>query len=219
MAHIFPRMSTIVVGLYGGSFNPIHTGHLSLGRWLVRHGWVDELWFLVTPHNPLKDASDLLPDALRLQLARLAVGRSRSLRVSDFEFHLPRPSFMVHTLEALRTAYPQYDFVLVIGADNWLRFPQWHKADEILRHHRIIVYPRPGYTIDAATLPSNVTLVNTPLIDLSSSQIRANIRREGTAYNGAGLTPRVWKALQESLKEGRGVENCRELSRIVENYR
>ncbi|MCR4994874.1 MAG: nicotinate-nucleotide adenylyltransferase [Bacteroidales bacterium] len=186
----------ISIALYGGSFNPIHTGHIRLGQWLVRHRVVDELWFLVSPQNPLKPAIGLLDDDARLHLTRLAIGRKRHLRVSDFEFHLPRPSYMVHTLEALREAYPQAEFVLVIGADNWHRFPQWYRSDEILRHHRIIIYPRPGFEIDEAQLPAGVRLVNTPLIDISSTQIREAIAREGTAYDGAGLTPRVWKEIK-----------------------
>ena len=186
---------SLSTAIYGGSFNPIHTGHIALGQWLVRHHFVDELWFLVSPQNPLKPASGLLDDEARLRLARLAIGRKRRLRVSDFEFHLPRPSYMVTTLEALRTAYPDRNFVLVIGADNWHRFPQWYKADEILNHHRLLVYPRPGFPIDEAALPAGVTLVHTPLIDLSSTQIRDAIATDPD-YNGFGLEPRVWAEIK-----------------------
>ncbi len=185
----------VKVGLYGGSFNPIHTGHVALGQWLVTHRYVDELWFMVSPQNPLKPAEGLLDDAARLSLARIAVGRKRRLRVSDFECHMPRPSYMVHTLEALRKAYPQIDFVLVIGADNWYRFPQWYHSDEILRHHTLLVYPRSGFPVDAATLPAGVTLVDTPLYDLSSTEIRDSIAHNPT-YNGQGLDPRVWAEIK-----------------------
>jgi nicotinate-nucleotide adenylyltransferase len=183
------------IGIYGGSFNPIHTGHIALGQWLVRQGIVDELWFLVSPQNPLKPASGLLDDAARLRLARLAIGRKRHLKVSDFEFHLPRPSYMVTTLEGLRTAYPDHAFELVIGADNWHRFPQWYRAEDILSHHRVIIYPRPGFPIDEASLPDGVKLVCTPLIDLSSTQIREAIAHD-PAYNGFGLEPRVWAEIK-----------------------
>lgn len=191
-----PRPST---GIYGGSFNPIHLGHTTLGRWLVQQGYLDELWFLVSPQNPFKPAAGLLSDAARLRLARLAVqddAAGQRLRVSDFECHLPRPSFMVHTLAALRVAYPERDFVLVIGADNWLRFPQWHHAEEILRHHRLIIYPRPGYPIDAASLPAGVTLVDTPLLDISSTQIRQAIASD-PAYDGRWLSPLVWQEIRQ----------------------
>jgi len=194
----------MTTAIYGGSFNPIHLGHLALGRWLVEHHFVDELWFLVSPQNPLKPAADLLEDAARLHLARLAVQNEGvpSLRVSDFEFRLPRPSYMVHTLAALRITYPEREFVLVVGADNWHRFPQWYKSDEILRHHRIIIYPRPGFDIDSATLPQpaagnlpSVMLVDTPLLDISSTQIREAIVGD-TAYNGNGLDSIVWEEIK-----------------------
>ena len=185
----------MTTGIYGGSFNPIHVGHTTLGQWLVRHHYLDELWFLVSPQNPLKPASGLLDDDARLRLARLAVGRKRHLRVSDFEFHLPRPSYMVHTLKALRKAYPDRDFVLVIGADNWYRFPDWYQSEEILRHHRLLVYPRPGFPIDESQLPTGVTLVDTPLLDISSTQIRDAIRHQ-PSYNGFGLDSRVWAEIK-----------------------
>lgn len=185
----------IQTGIYGGSFNPIHTGHTTLGRWLVRKGYLDELWFLVSPQNPLKPASGLLEDQARLHLAQLAVKQNKHLYVSDFEFRLPRPSYMVHTLAALRETFPDRDFVLVIGADNWQRFPQWYHSEEILRHHRLIIYPRPGYPVDPSSLPSGVTLVDSPLLDISSTQIRQAIATN-PAYDGEGLSPRVWREIQ-----------------------
>lgn len=185
----------MTTAIYGGSFNPIHLGHITLGRWLVSHQVVDELWFLVSPQNPLKPAADLLDDQARLLLAQRAIGKKKNLRVSDFEFHLPRPSFMVHTLEQLRSAYPEREFVLVIGADNWQRFPQWYQAEEIMRHHRLIIYPRPGYSVDADALPDRVTLVNTPFLDISSTQIRDAIAHDPN-YHGQGLAPAVWKVIK-----------------------
>ncbi len=195
----------MTIGIYGGSFNPIHQGHLNLGRWLVRHHYVDELWFMVSPQNPLKPAADLLDDRARLRLARLAVGRSKGLRVSDFEFSLPRPSFMVDTLAALSEAHPEHDFALVIGADNWLDFHLWHRPDDILRRHRIIVYPRPGYSLDATALPHTidsiegcpgVTLVpQAPLFDISSTQIRQAITAN-PSFARSYLHPRVWAEIQ-----------------------
>lgn len=194
----------MTTALYGGSFNPIHLGHLALGRWLVEHGHVEELWFLVSPQNPLKPVADLLADKARLHLAHLAVaevadslaGSAQQLRVSDFEFRLPRPSFMVHTLEALRTTYPEREFVLVIGADNWQRFPQWYRADEILRHHRLIIYPRPGCHLAPAAIPQGVSLVDAPLYDLSSTQIRNAIAHQPD-YRGEGLPDSVWKEITD----------------------
>lgn len=185
----------MTTAIYGGSFNPIHTGHIALGQWLVQHHLVDELWFLVSPQNPLKPAEGLLDDAARLKLTQIAIGRKRHLKASDFEFHLPRPSYMVHTLEALREAYPDREFILVIGADNWHKFSRWYHAEEILRHHRLLVYPRPGYPIDEATLPDGVSLIPTPLHDISSTQIREAIAHD-PAYNGFGLDSRVWAEIK-----------------------
>ncbi len=183
------------IGIYGGSYNPIHNGHTRLGAALCQMGWVDELWFVVSPLNPLKqDNTELLPDAIRLHLAQLAVSDAPSLHVSDVEMHMPRPSYMADTLQRLRSEYPQTEFVLVIGSDNWLCFDRWSRPDEILRHYRVVVYPRPGYEIDPSTLPQGVTLANTPLIDISSTQIRQAIHH-GTC-NGQGLHPAVWQEIQ-----------------------
>lgn len=185
------------IGIFGGSFNPIHTGHTRLGQWLVRKNYVDELWFMVSPLNPLKqDSTELLPDELRLQLARLAVEGKAGLRVSDFEMHRPRPSYMVHTLAQLRQAYPQHEFLLIIGADNWLRFNQWRNSEEIMLHHRLLVYPRPGYALDTASMPQGVSLVATPLFDISSTQIRQAIANGH--YHGRGLSPKVWKSIKQN---------------------
>lgn len=184
------------IGIYGGSFNPIHTGHTQLGEWLCREGYVDELWFLVSPLNPHKVGdTSLLDDEIRLHLAQLAVEESDTLRVSDFEMHLPRPSYMVHTLEKLREAYPEDEFILVIGADNWERFPRWYKPDEILAHHRIIIYPRDGYEVDTTTLPQGVTRVESPLYDISSTEIRAAIANG--QCQGEWLSPNVWEEIQK----------------------
>lgn len=185
------------IGIFGGSFNPIHTGHTRLGQWLIRKNYVDELWFMVSPLNPLKqNSTELLPDGLRLQLAQLAVEGKAGLRVSDFEMHLPRPSYMVHTLAQLRQAYPQHEFLLIIGADNWLRFNQWRNSEEIMLHHRLLVYPRPGYALDTASMPQGVSLVATPLFNISSTQIRQAIAHGH--YHGRGLSPKVWKSIKQN---------------------
>lgn len=161
-----------VTGIYGGSFNPIHNGHTALAAELCRRREVDELWFVVSPHNPLKPDTGLLDDRARLHMARMAVQGNPQLQVCDIEFHLPRPSFMVHTLEVLRQRYPDRRFVLVIGADNWLVFDRWHRSEDILRHHSLLIYPRDGYPVDGRMLPACVRLTETPRIDISSTQIR-----------------------------------------------
>ena len=167
------------IGIYGGSFNPIHKGHTELARAIVQQGCVDELWMLVSPLNPLKqdETTDIAEYAHRLRMAELATEGIDGVRVSDFESHLPIPSYMVTTLGELDKAYPEHEFVLVIGADNWERFPRWYHADEILANYPILIYRRPGCTIDETSLPSTVQVVTTPLYDISSTDIRTSARR------------------------------------------
>lgn len=183
-------------GIYGGSFNPIHRGHVELAEFLCRNEGLDELWFMVSPQNPFKkSASDLSDEKIRLELARMAVRGRPCLKVSDFEFRLPRPSYTADTLAALRKAYPGRLFTLVIGADNWLAFKEWKRAEEILRRHRVLVCPRPGYPVEAASLPPGVRLADAPLIPLSSTEIRRLVSQGKDA--SPGLDPDVWRTIRE----------------------
>ena len=169
------------IGIYGGSFNPIHRGHIALARQILRKQHLDQIWLMVSPQNPLKQGqSDLLADELRLSLTRKALADEPLLVACDYEFHLPRPSYTWDTLQSLSKDYPEHDFSLIIGADNWLLFDRWYRADDILKNYRIIVYPREGSPIDPATLPPTVSLVNTRLYNVSGSDIRQRIR-EGRA--------------------------------------
>ena len=183
----------VVTGIYGGSFNPIHKGHTTLGKALVKQGLVDELWFLVSPQNPFKVNDELLRDKDRLHLTRLAIKGKAHLAVCDIEMRLPRPSYMIVTLEHLREEYPERDFVLVIGADNWERFPQWYHHDEILERHRVIIYHLRGCELN--DMPANILIANTPLLDISSTTIREKIKA-GT-YMGEDLHPAVWKEIKK----------------------
>ncbi len=189
---MFNVQCSIKTGLYGGSFNPIHNGHIQLSQALLDARLVDEMWLLVSPQNPFKVNQKLLDDNARLRLAQLAVKDRNNLTVSDYEFHLPRPSYMFHTLEHLRQDYPEREFILIIGADNWERFPMWYKSEEILSHHRVIVYPRSG--CELKNIPEGVTIADTPLIDISSTEIREKISNPD--YHGGDLPPAVWEEIK-----------------------
>lgn len=165
------------IGIFGGSFNPIHNGHIMLARKIKELAGLDEVWFVVSPHNPLKESDGLMPDEERLRLVEAALKDEPGLVASSYEFKLPRPSYMLHTLQCLSKDYPNDKFTLIIGADNWLCFDKWHGYKDIIAAYDIAVYPREGSTIDAATLPPNVTLVDTGLYNVSSTQIRGMVSK------------------------------------------
>ena len=167
------------IGIYGGSFNPIHKGHTELAASIVQQGLVDELWLLVSPLNPLKqgETSDIAEYEHRLSMARLATEDIEGVKVSDFEKNLPLPSYTITTLGELHKAYPEHEFVLVIGADNWERFPRWYHAQEIIDPYSILIYRRPGCEMDETLLPPSVQVVDTPLYDISSTEIRESVKK------------------------------------------
>lgn len=163
------------IGIFGGSFNPIHNGHVSLARRLLREAGLDEVWLVVSPHNPLKPQGDLLDEQKRLQLVRLALENEPGLVASDCEFALPRPSFTWRTLQHLTATHPDCTFTLLIGGDNLRCFHRWAHADELLSNYDIVVYPRGDEAVDAAALPPRVRLVDTPLLPVSSTEVRRRI--------------------------------------------
>ena len=167
----------IKTGIFGGSFNPIHNGHIQLARQLREAAGLDEVWLMVSPQNPLKEQAGLLADDLRLQMARQALSDEPFIEVSDYEFHLSRPSYTWNTLQALKDDFPDREFVLLIGGDNWERFPRWYRADDIVSNYQIIVYPRRGSDIELTSLPPTVSVVEAELLDVSSTDIRRRVRR------------------------------------------
>lgn len=179
-------MSKIRTGIYGGSFNPIHNGHIAIARAMIARAGLDEVWLVVSPQNPLKPAGSLLADEKRLLMAQTAVSGIPGVTATDYEFHLPRPSYMWNTLQSLSRDFPERDFTLLIGADNWAVFHRWFRADDIIAHYPIAIYPRTGFPIDTASLPPNVKLIDTGLYDISSTQVRELIARGGDI---TGLVP------------------------------
>lgn len=170
------------VGIFGGSFNPIHTGHIALAKSLCQQAGLDEVWLMVSPMNPFKkEATDLLTDKLRLEMAEQAIADEPKLKACDYEFHMPKPSYTWHTLQALSQDFPHVSFTLLIGGDNWASFDKWFHHEDILSHHPIVVYPRKG--CDIGKVPSGVTIVETPLLNISSTEIRQRIK-EGKSIHG-----------------------------------
>lgn len=176
-------------GIFGGSFNPIHNGHLQLASQLRHAAQLDEVWLMVSPQNPLKQQADLMADELRLRWARMAVEHEPHIVASDYEFHLPRPSYTWNTLQALQCDFPERTFTLMIGGDNWHNFHQWYRADDILRQYPIVVYPRRGS--DIGPVPPGVSVVEATLMDISSTEIR---RRLCQGESVSGLVPQCIEA-------------------------
>lgn len=181
--------------VFGGSFNPIHIGHINLSRQLLKEGLTDEVWLLISPQNPLKKQASLIDEQTRLHLAQLALEDEEGITPSDFEFTLPRPSYTWNTLNALEKTYPDRLFSLLIGADNWAIFNRWAHYEDILRHYPIFVYPRIGCKINVHALPESVKMVQAPTFPYSSTEIRQAIAR-GSAFKDM-LPPKVYQQIQE----------------------
>ena len=164
----------IRTALFGGTFNPLHNGHLTIARSVLEQGLADEVWILITPCNPWKKDQVLLDDRLRYNMVRDAVKDIHGIEASDYEFNLPKPSYTANTLRHISADYPDREFILTIGADNWVKFDNWRESDFILSNYRIIVYPRSGFEIK--DIPQGVTELNCPLVDVSSTDIRSKIQ-------------------------------------------
>ncbi|NQU33727.1 MAG: nicotinate-nucleotide adenylyltransferase [Bacteroidetes bacterium] len=170
-------------GLLFGSFNPIHNGHLILANYMAEFTDLDEVWFVVSPQNPLKQKSSLLADYHRLALARLAVEDHHKLKVSNIEFNMPKPSYTIDTLTWLDEEYPNREFIVICGTDIFGSFHKWKNYNEILNQYKLYVYPRPGYGLDKYINHTSVKLYNAPLMEISSSFIRKAIKlKKGMDY-------------------------------------
>lgn len=166
------KTNKIKTGIYSGSFNPIHIGHLALANWLCEFTEIEELWFLVTPHNPLKEKGDLMDDQLRFEWVKKAVANYPKFKASDFEFSLPQPTYSIYTLQALEKAYPDREFYFIMGADNWKYISRWFEYERIISNYPILVYPRRGFDIEIPKQYTQVKKVEAPLIEISSTFIR-----------------------------------------------
>lgn len=165
-----------VTGLYFGSFNPIHNGHLMLANFLVENSGLDALWFVISPQNPFKTKESLLPDYQRLELVNRAIEGYKKFSACDIEFSMPKPSYTIDTLTYLKEKYPKREFALIMGTDNLERLDRWKNYEQIINYHKIIVFPRNGCDGGALREHPNIQIVNTPIIEVSSTFIRESIR-------------------------------------------
>lgn len=163
------------IGLYFGSFNPIHTGHLIIASHVVNHTDLQQVWLVVSPQNPFKQEASLLNEYHRLHLAQLAVEDDIRLRASDIEFKLPRPSYTIDTLIYLQEKYPQHEFTIVMGSDSFQNLPKWKNADLLIRNYSFVVYNRPGFEVKD-THGARLNILDAPLLTISATLIRNNIQ-------------------------------------------
>lgn len=166
------------VGLFFGSFNPIHIGHLIIANTMVGSSDLDEVWFVVSPQNPFKKNNNLLHEFDRLHMVELAIGDNYSFKALDVEFHMPRPSYTVDTLTVIQEKHPKHDFVLIIGEDNLASFPRWKNHEAILKYFELYVYPRPAVGESALRDHPSVKWVKSPLLDISATFIRESIKQD-----------------------------------------
>ncbi len=165
------------IGIFGGSFNPIHNAHVSLALGLLEKANLDKVKFVVSPQNPFKREDNLLDENVRLEMVKVALEDYPRLEASDVEFKLPRPSYTLTTLEALSKENPLDKLVLLMGADNWAQFEKWYHSETILSLYEIVIYPRFGAEIVKENLPKNVSIVDMELINISSTQVREKISK------------------------------------------
>ena len=186
------------IGLYFGTFNPIHIGHLIIANHMAEFSNLDQIWMVVTPHNPLKKKSTLLDDYHRLQMVHLATEDFPKIKPSDIEFKLLQPNFTVNTLVHLEEKYPNYEFSLIMGEDNLKSFHKWKNYEIILAHHEIYVYPRLSVEEDVLKLKNHpkINFVAAPVVEISSTFIRENIK------NGKNVKPllssKVWEYIDHN---------------------
>jgi nicotinate-nucleotide adenylyltransferase len=183
------------IGLYFGSFNPIHTGHLIIANQVINYTSINQVWFVVSPHNPLKSSTTLLNEYHRLHLVQLAIGDNIHLKASDIEFKLPRPSYTIDTLIYLREKYPTHEFSIIMGSDSWRNISKWKNAEVLKKNYHFLIYPRPGFPVE--TEMKNVEILKTPLLEISATTIR-KMTKEGKSIRY--LVP---EKVQEEIEKSR----------------
>ncbi len=164
------------IGLFFGSFNPIHIGHLIIANFMANHTDLRQVWLVVSPHNPLKEKSDLINMYDRLEMAKLATEEASNIRVSDVELKLPQPSYTIDTLTYLHEKYPEHEFSLIMGSDNLVSLKKWKNYELILRDYHIHIYPRPGFEEHDFKDHPSISITKTPMMELSATFIRKAVK-------------------------------------------
>ncbi len=167
---------TLTIGILGGSFNPVHVGHMMLASYLAQWRYVDKVWLTLSPQNPLKDHTELIPDLKRLDMLNIAIGNSRDLDICDLELTMPKPSYTINTLDTLASRFVNRHFKIIIGSDNWAIFDRWRDYQRILDEYGVIVYPRPGYPIENRNV-DGMEIVDAPTSGISSTFVRKAVAR------------------------------------------
>ncbi len=183
------------IGLYFGTYNPIHIGHMAIANFMVEYTDIEQLWFVVSPHNPFKNKKHLLDDYQRLELVNRAIDDDKRFKASSAEFKLPHPSYTIDTLTYLKEDYPNHDFALIMGSDNLEHFRKWKNYEMILQDYQLIVYPRPGFNPENTINHPHIQLVEAPLMEISASFIRQAIAEEKDIRHF--IPNKAWNYLEE----------------------
>lgn len=164
------------IGLYFGSFNPIHNGHLIIANHILNETALDKIWIIVSPQNPFKESNNLLNSYDRLHLVSKAVENDNRIKASDIEFHLPKPSYTVTTLAYLKEKYPEHEFFVIVGSDSFQNLAKWKNFETIVQNYPLIIYKRPGFEI-TNNLGAQIEIMDAPLLEISATYIRELVRR------------------------------------------
>jgi nicotinate-nucleotide adenylyltransferase len=164
------------IGLFFGSFNPIHNGHLIIANHILNESDIDKVWFVVSPQNPFKNAESLLNNYDRLHLVSKATENDLRMKASDIEFHLPKPSYTVTTLAYLKEKYPEHKFVIIIGSDSFQNLSKWKNFEIIVNNYQLIIYKRPGFEVEN-NIGAKILIMNAPLLEISATYIRDLIKK------------------------------------------
>jgi len=183
------------IGLYFGSFNPVHTGHLIIANHILNETVLEKVWFVVSPQNPFKPANGLLNEYDRLHLVRIAVEDDNRMKASDIEFNLPKPSYTVDTLAYLGEKYPEHEFSIIMGSDSFQNLHKWKNYEVIIKRCPVYVYMRPGFEI-VNTINADLKIVDAPLLQISATQIRTLIR------DGKSIRYMVTQKVQDEIERG-----------------